>query len=158
MRVHVERSAARHRGGEADGVERAATMPRRIRDVLPDSHRAADREQSRGSGDVDGVGSIGAEGGGEESPVVLRFGPLRRREMRTAIEVCRDHGWPLSSSERPAGFVVVPGRYAVRSLLRLEELGAAPDKARVRSADLRRLEVRALHEALPPGTTLKISG
>lgn len=59
---------------------------------------------------------------------------------------------------RRATSIDVPGRQAVRLLHRLAELGAGPDKVVIRSTDLRRLPVRALHEAIPPGATLKISG
>jgi hypothetical protein len=78
--------------------------------------------------------------------------------MRTALEICRDHGWLLSSSRRLTASVVVQGRCAVGLLRRLEELRAAPDTVLIRSADLPSTQVRALHEALPPGTTLKIYG
>lgn len=78
--------------------------------------------------------------------------------MRTSLEVCRDHGWLFPSSRRLTASVIVPGQCAVLLLRRLEELRAAPDKVLIRSADLPWAQVRALHEALPPGTTLRIYG
>lgn len=127
--------------------------------MLPDRHRAADRQQAHDLFDEDQVRSmLGSEGGEEGPPVALWFSRTRRGEMRTALEVCRDHGGPLPSSRRLTASVVVTGRCVVRLLHRLEELGAAPDKVLIRSADLPWAQVRALHEALPPGTTLKIYG
>jgi hypothetical protein len=91
-------------------------------------------------------------------PVTLQFDSTRRREMRAARGVCRDHGWRIvSSAGAPASSIVVPGEQAVQLLHRLAELEAGPDKVVIRSSDLPRLPVRALHEALPPGTTLTIS-
>ena len=101
---------------------------------------------------------LGSEGRGAEPPVALWFSRARRREMRIALEVCRDHGWLLSPARRPTSSLVVPGRCAIPLLRRLGEMRAAPDKVLIRSADLPSTQVRALHEALPRGTTLKISG
>ena len=128
--------------------------------MLPDRHhRAADRQEAHDPFDEDQVRSmLGSEGGEAEPPVALWFSRMRRGEMRTAFEVCSDHGWLLPSSRRPTASVVVTGRCVVRLLHRLEELGAAPDKVLIRSADPPSTQVRALHEALPPGTTLKIYG
>ena len=127
--------------------------------MLLDRRRTAERQQPEDPFDDHVRSVLGSADGDRGPPVTLRFGPTRRREMHTALDVCRDHGWPLSSSEGLLGTsIVVPGQHAVRLLRRLEELGAAPDKVVIRSADLPRLPVRALHEALPPGTTLKISG
>jgi hypothetical protein len=127
--------------------------------VLHTSARAVDRGQAGDLDDGHGGPVIGTGGGAEEPPVTLRFGSTRRREMRVALDVGRDHGWSLSSSEAPlATSIVVPGQHAVRLLHRLAELGAGPDKVVIRSADVPRLPVRALHEALPPGTTLKVAG
>jgi hypothetical protein len=127
--------------------------------VLGDGSRAAARRQAGDSSGRRAGSENGTADGDREPPVTLRFGSTRRREMRVALDVCRDHGWSLSSSEAPlATSIVVPGQHAVRLLHRLAELGAGPDKVVIRSADLPGLPVRALHEALPPGTTLKISG
>lgn len=128
--------------------------------MLPDRHhRAADRQEAHDPFDEDQVRSmLGSEGGDAEPPVALWFSRMRRGEMRTALEVCRDHGWLLSSSRHLTASVVVPGQCAVLLLRRLEELRAAPDKVLIRSADPPSTQVRALHEALPPGTTLKTYG
>ena len=127
--------------------------------MLPDRHRAADRQQVPGSFATDHGGpTLGPEAGAAEPPVALWFSRTRRGEMHAALEMCRDRGWLISSSRRSTASVVVTGRCVVHLLHRLEELGAAPDKILIRSADLPWAQVRALHEALPPGTTLKIYG
>lgn len=54
--------------------------------------------------------------------------------------------------------LAVPERNVVRALGRLAKLGVAPDRVIVRSVDVLPGQVRGIHEALPPGTSLEITG
>jgi hypothetical protein len=99
-----------------------------------------------------------ATGEARSPAVLLHYGPSRRPAMDTALGVCRDNNWLISTPERGDDSLVVSERSVVRALRRLGALGVSPDRIIVRSVDILPAQAQGVRQALSPGSTLEITG